>query len=41
MPANERTEGLLVSFPQLGEDVLLRAFGRDGPRLDHGTKPSA
>jgi RNA polymerase sigma factor (sigma-70 family) len=35
VPANERAEGLLVSFPQQAEDVLLRAFGRDGPRLDH------
>ena len=36
MPANERAEGLLVSVPQLGEDVLLRALGRDGPHPDHG-----
>ena len=34
--ANKRTEGLLVSVPQLGEDVLLRALGRDGARPDHG-----
>ena len=37
MPANERAERLLVSVPELGEDVLLHAFGRDGPRPDHGT----
>jgi RNA polymerase sigma factor (sigma-70 family) len=37
VPANERTEGLLVSFPELGENVLLGAFGRDGPRPDHGS----
>ena len=36
MPANERAEGLLVSVPQLGEELLLRAFDRDGPRPDHG-----
>jgi RNA polymerase sigma-70 factor (ECF subfamily) len=35
VPANERTEGLLVSFSELGEDVLLGAFGREGPRPDH------
>jgi RNA polymerase sigma factor (sigma-70 family) len=36
MPANERAESLLVSVPQLGEDLLLRAFGRNGPRPDRG-----
>ena len=37
MPANERTEGLLVSFAELGEDVLLGPFSREGPRPDHGS----
>ena len=35
MTANKRAEGLLVSVPQLAEDVLLRALGRDGARPDH------
>ena len=34
--ANKRAEDLLVSVPQLGEDDLLRALGRDGARPDHG-----
>jgi RNA polymerase sigma factor (sigma-70 family) len=35
VPANERTERLLVSVPQLGEDLLLGVFDRDGPRSNH------
>ena len=35
MPANERAERLFVSVPQLGKDLLLRLFDRDGPRTNH------